>query len=127
MSRCEIGLQTKLSLLSSSLPGYTDADDMVTHLCFVSFETIHSLLGIDKYFFFTIIYMRFFTLFFMIRYFFIFFWFRVIFVHLVPCSALVWLNYHLAVALRRADQRRRRLHDRCLVDTTQYNNYFLVF
>ena len=48
----------------------------------------------------------------MFRYFFIFFWFRVIFVHLVPCSALVWLNYHLAVALRRADQRRRRLHDR---------------
>ena len=109
---------------------------MVTHLCFVSFETIHSLLGIDKYFFFTI--MRFFTLFFMFRYFFIFFWFRVIFVHLVPCSALVWLNYHLAVALRRADQRRRRLHDRWLADTTQYkdnhfntlqytqyNNYFL--
>ena len=56
--------------------------------------------------------MRFFTLFSISRYFFIFFWFRVIFVHLVPCSALVWLNYHLAVALRRADQRRRRLHDR---------------
>ena len=98
---------------------------MVTHLCFVSFETIHSLLGIDKYFFFTI--MRLFTLFFMFRYFFIFFWFRVIFVHLVPCSALVWLNYHLAVALRRADQRRRRLHDRWMVDTTHDINYFLVF
>ena len=84
---------------------------MVTHLCFVSFETIHSLLGIDKYFF-TIAIMRFFMLLSISRYFFIFFWFRVIFVHLVPCSALVWLNYHLAVALRRADQRRRRLHDR---------------
>ena len=93
-----------------SISSYTDADDMVTHLCFVSFETIHSLLGIDKYFF-TIAIMRFFILVFS-RYFFIFFWFRVIFVHLVPCSALVWLNYHLAVALRRADQRRRRLHDR---------------
>ena len=31
-----------------SISSYTDADDMVTHLCFVSFETIHSLLGIDK-------------------------------------------------------------------------------
>ena len=109
--------------VTSSLPSYTDADDMVTHLCFVSFETIHSLLGIDKYFFFTI--MRFFTLFFMFRYFFIFFWFRVIFVHLVPCSALVWLNYHLAVALRRADQRRRRLHDRWLGDTTHHITKFL--
>ena len=55
------------------------------------------------------------------RYFFIFFWFRVIFVHLVPCSALVWLNYHLAVALRRADQRRRRLHDRWIDSTDRYN------
>lgn len=67
-----------------------DTSDGSQHLCFVSLAFVHEHIGIDRYFF-------------------VFFWFRVIFVHLIPCTSLVILNYHLCVALRRAEQRRKRL------------------
>ena len=67
---------------------YEDTGDSQP-LCFVNFTSLKNFISLDHYFF-------------------IFFWFRVVFVHLVPCVALVVLNYLLCAALRRADQRRRR-------------------
>ena len=41
-----------------------------------------------------------------------FFWFRVFFVHLVPCILLVIFNFLLCSAMKRAEQRRKRLTNR---------------
>jgi len=42
-------------------------------------------------------------------YFNVYFWFRVIFIHLLPCSALVFLNAALSCAMQTAKRRRQQL------------------
>ena len=41
-----------------------------------------------------------------------FFWFRVFFVHLLPCIFLVIFNILLCSAMKKAEQRRKRLTNR---------------
>ena len=42
-------------------------------------------------------------------YFSLYYWFRVIFVHVIPCTFLVFLNVLLCIALKRADLKKRKL------------------